>query len=73
MAHHKRRRRRRGDIKGHCGLCMLRKTDGTRSGRRLTIQEQASLLTLVEGLDETSERPRLTVCRASVRPPRGMP
>ena len=56
MAHHKRRQRRRGDIKGCCGLCMLRKTDGTRNGRRITLQEHSNLLTLAEGLEETGER-----------------
>jgi hypothetical protein len=39
MAHHKRRKRRKGGIKGCCGMCMLRKTDGRRNGRLLTKQE----------------------------------
>ena len=57
MAHHKRRHRRRAGIKGHCGLCMLRKTDGTRNGRLLTHQEQAHLLTYAEELEEAWLRP----------------
>lgn len=69
MAHHKRRHRRRAGIKGCCGLCMLRKTDGTRNGRRLTLQEQAQLLKLAEGLDEAGEGRSMR----RVRPSRGMP
>lgn len=69
MAHHKRRHRRRAGIKGCCGLCMLRKTDGTRNGRRLTLQEHRQLLKLAEGLEEVRER--RSTCR--VRPSRGMP
>jgi hypothetical protein len=41
MAHHKRRRRRRAGIKGCCGMCMLRKTDGVRNHRTLTLPEVA--------------------------------
>lgn len=52
MAHHKRRKRRRGGIKGCCGMCMLRKTDGTRNGRLLTPQEKAQILKLKEGLSD---------------------
>jgi hypothetical protein len=37
--HYKRRKRRRGGIKGCCWLCSLRTTDGTRNGRKLTKQE----------------------------------
>ena len=40
MAHFKRRHRRRGGIKGCCGMCMLQKTDGRRNGRLLTLQEK---------------------------------
>lgn len=42
MANFKRRHRRRAGIKGCCGMCMLRKTDGRRNHRRLTQQELAS-------------------------------
>lgn len=42
MAHHKRRKRRRGGIKGCCGQCMLQTTDGRRNGRLLTIAERAA-------------------------------
>lgn len=51
--HHKRRKRRRGGIKGCCGMCMLRKTDGRRNGRLLTWQEKSNVLKLEEGLKET--------------------
>lgn len=71
MAHYKRRHRRRGGIKGHCYLCSLRSTDGTRNGRLLTLKEQAHVLTLAEGLDEAWQRPM--TCRATARPSRGMP
>jgi hypothetical protein len=58
MAHYKRRRRRRGGIKGCCGMCMLRKTDGRRNGRLPTRQEIAQRLKLEEELleEELSER-----------------
>ena len=52
VAHHKRRRRRRAGIKGCCGMCMLRKTDGRRNHRLLTRQELASLLSEQEYLHE---------------------
>jgi len=52
MAHHKRRRRRRAGIKGHCGMCMLRTTDGRRNGRLLTKQEKANRLKLKEASSE---------------------
>lgn len=42
MANFKRRHRRRAGIKGCCGMCMLRKTDGRRNHRLLTQQELAS-------------------------------
>lgn len=62
MAHHKRRRRRRAGILGCCGMCMLRKTDGRRNSRLLTLQDKISLLKLMEGVnelgDQTSERDR---------------
>lgn len=70
MAHHKRRHRRRAGIKGCCGLCMLRKTDGTRNGRRLTLQERGQLLKLSEGLDEVEARHHSS---RRIRPSRGMP
>jgi hypothetical protein len=54
MAHYKRRRRRRAGIKGCCGMCMLRKTDGRRNGRLLTRQELAQRLKLEEELLEGS-------------------
>jgi hypothetical protein len=57
MAHYKRRRRRRGGIKGCCGMCMLRTTDGRRSGRLLTPQEQLHWLTLQEELALGAGRP----------------
>lgn len=57
MAHYKRRHRRRGGIKGHCYLCSLRRTNGTRNGRLLTHQEQDHLLKFSEGLEEACERP----------------
>lgn len=50
--HHKRRKRRRAGIKGHCGMCMLRKTDGRRNGRVPTKQETASELSLREQSQE---------------------
>ena len=50
MANFKRRHRRRAGIKGCCGMCMLRKTDGQRNHRILTLQELAS---------ECSEREQL--------------
>jgi len=57
MAHYKRRHRRRGGVKGHCYLCSLRSTNGTRNGRLLTHQEQSSLLTFAEELEEARQRP----------------
>lgn len=48
--HYKRRKRRRAGIKGCCGMCMLRKTDGRRNGRLLTRQEKAHLLKFEEDL-----------------------
>ena len=56
MAHFKRRRRRRGGIKGHCYLCALRRTNGTRNGRLLTKPEQANSLKYREGLEEAGQR-----------------
>jgi hypothetical protein len=41
--HHKRRKRRRAGIKGCCGMCMLRKTDGRRCHRLLTPQERRAV------------------------------
>lgn len=46
--HHKRRKRRRAGIKGCCGMCMLRKTDGRRNHRILTFQEKRSTLDMKE-------------------------
>jgi len=54
MGHHKRRKRRKGGIKGCCGLCMLRKTDGRRNGRLLTWQERRSRISEREQLDESA-------------------
>lgn len=56
MAHFKRRRRRRGGIKGHCHMCSLRSTNGKRNGRLLTHQEQAHLLRFFEDLEEACQR-----------------
>lgn len=70
MAHFKRRRRRRGGIKGHCYLCALRRTNGTRNGRLLTHQEQAHILKLAEELDE-ADLPRVSL-RAIARASRGL-
>jgi hypothetical protein len=39
MAHYKKRKRRRGGIKGCCWMCSLRTTDGRRNGRLRTKQE----------------------------------
>lgn len=69
MAHYKRRHRRRGGIKGHCYLCSLRSTDGTRNGRLLTHQEQAHLLKFSEELEDACERP--VSYRAFARASRG--
>jgi hypothetical protein len=52
MAHYKRRKRRKGGMKGCCGLCMLRKTDGRRNGRILTVQEKKAVLSTRDMLDE---------------------
>lgn len=66
MAHYKRRRRRRGGIKGHCYLCSLRRTDGTRNSRRLSPQEQASLTTFEESVAEVA-LPIFVISRATLR------
>lgn len=66
MAHYKRRRRRRGGIKGHCHMCSLRRTDGTRNGRRLTPREQSSLVSFAESLDELALSQHV-VSRATLR------
>ena len=34
MAHHKRRKRKRGGIKGHCGMCQMQSEKGTGGMRR---------------------------------------
>lgn len=52
MAWYKRRRRRRGGIKGHCWLCSLATTNGTRNGRLLTKQEKVAKLKEAEQLRE---------------------
>lgn len=52
MAHYKRRRRRKGGIKGHCHMCSLRTTNGTRNGRLLTQQEKSHRLKLQESREE---------------------
>jgi len=52
MAHFKRRKRRKGGIKGHCGMCCLVDTDGRRNGRRLTWQEKRHKLSYAEALQE---------------------
>ncbi len=65
MGHFKRRRRRRGGIKGHCHMCSLRDTDGTRNGRVLTTREQESLLKFREGLADYG-LPGCKVTRASL-------
>ena len=36
--------RRPKAFKGHCGMCTLRRTDGRRNGRRLTVQERRAQL-----------------------------
>lgn len=69
MAHFKRRRRRRGGIKGHCHMCSLRSTNGTRNGRLLTHQEQVHLLRFSEQLDEACQQP--ASYRAIARASRG--
>jgi hypothetical protein len=55
MAHHKRRKRRKGGIKGCCGLCCLATTDGRRNGRKLTLQERSSVLSHKEALVDVRE------------------
>lgn len=57
MAHYKRRRRRRGGIKGHCFLCSLRTRDGRRNGRVPTIQELKAQLSYEEELKGTGVVP----------------
>lgn len=52
LAHYKRRRRRKGGIKGHCYLCSLRRFDGHRNSRRLTPREQSSLVSFAESVNE---------------------
>lgn len=43
--HHKRRKRRRGGIKGHCGMCaLLTRRGGLRNQRRPTLQERRAAL-----------------------------
>lgn len=52
MAHYKRRKRRKGGIKGCCGMCMLQTTDGRRNGRVLTWQEKRAVLDAKDMLEE---------------------
>lgn len=52
MANFKRRKRRRGGIKGCCGLCMLRKTNGLRNGRKKTIKEKIFEISMYEQIDK---------------------
>lgn len=59
MSHHKRRRRKKGGVKGHCHLCSLATTDGRRNGRTLTVQEQAARVSEREQVTETPEPPEL--------------
>ena len=66
MAHYKRKRRRKGGIKGHCHMCSLRSTDGTRNGRLLTLQEQSSLVSFYESVNEL-KLPLHVVSRATLR------
>ena len=50
-----RKKRRRGGIKGCCGMCCLATTDGRRNGRKMTKQERISVLTYeeeIEALDD---------------------
>jgi hypothetical protein len=56
MAHYKRRRRRKGGIKGHCHMCSLRTTNGTRNGRLLTQQEKSHRLKLQESDEERRQK-----------------
>jgi len=58
--HHKRRRRKKGGHKGHCGMCSLRTTDGRRNGRVMTRSEQEFVISMLEQLDGVSveSRPR---------------
>jgi len=48
---YKRRHRRKGGIKGCCGMCMLQTTDGRRNGRIPTPQEMRAPQ-VAEGLAE---------------------
>jgi hypothetical protein len=65
MAHYKRRRRKKGGVKGHCYLCAQRDSDGTRNGRLLTAREQEHLLKLRESLADYG-LPGRNVTRASL-------
>lgn len=40
MAHHKRTKRRRAAIKGHCGMCQMQSGKGRNGDRELTPQER---------------------------------
>jgi hypothetical protein len=75
--HHKRRRRRQGAIKGHCFFCSLRTTNGTRNGRVMTFQERASVVSLLEGVNEYEGRltcrPRIPVRHGYTVPQVGGP
>jgi hypothetical protein len=42
--HYKRRRRRKGGVKGHCGLCSRNRNWGKRNQRLLTRQEKVAKL-----------------------------
>lgn len=67
MAHYKRRRRRKGGIKGHCYLCSLGdRFGGRRNSRRLTPQEQSSLVSFAESVRELS-LPLHVVSRSTLR------
>lgn len=61
--HFKRRRRKRGGHKGCCGMCCLRTTDGRRNGRRMTLQEQASVFDMLQQIEDLELvcRPRIPV------------
>lgn len=56
--HHKRRRRKKGGIKGHCHMCSLATTDGRRNGRTLTVQEQAAKVSEREQVKTVTGLPR---------------
>jgi len=55
--HYKRRKRRRGGIKGHCAMCGSRtRNAGLRNKRLPTRQEQKSLLSFAEQVLAAEER-----------------